>query len=132
MARRTVDWSTVTTAVLATGQTYADPRVVAASYAASQAFASLGLLVGGLTLAAAACVALWVRREPRAVFLLGALAIAEVFAFARIQRTTFDRTQLVIPQLRQFLADHPGEYRILNLWNPNTNTSRSEEHTSEL
>jgi hypothetical protein len=65
-------------------------------------------------------VALWVRREPRAVFLLGALAIAEVFVFARIQRTTFDRTQLVIPQLRQFLAEHPGEYRILNLWNPNT------------
>jgi len=120
MALKTVDWSTVTTAVLATGQTYADPRVVAASYAASQAFASLGLLVGGLTLAAAACVALWVRREPRAVFLLGALAIAEVFVFARIQRTTFDRTQLVIPQLRQFLAEHPGEYRILNLWNPNT------------
>ncbi len=115
-AIRTVDWSMVTAAVLATGQTYVDRQVLPAS----QAFASLGLLLAGLTLAAAVCLALWARRERRAVFLLGALAIGEVFAFARMQRTTFDTMQLVVPQLRQFLADHPGEYRILNLWNPNT------------
>jgi hypothetical protein len=112
----TVDWSMVTAAVLATGQTYANGDALPAS----QAFASLGLLFAGLTLAAAVCLALWARRERRAVFLLGALAIGEVFAFARMQRTTFDSAQIVIPQLRQFLADHPGEYRILNLWNPNT------------
>jgi len=47
----------------------------------------------------------------------------EVFAFARMQRTTFDSALLVAPQLRQFLAEHPGEYRILNLWNPNTTMS---------
>src|SRR5207302_2566702 len=73
-----------------------------------------------LTVCAALCLALWARRQPRAVFLLGALAIAEVFAFARIQRTTFSTTQVVIPELRDFLASHPGEYRILDLWNPNT------------
>jgi len=106
----------VTAAVLATGQTYANGDALPAS----QAFASLGLLFAGLTLAAAVCLALWARRERRAVFLLGALAIGEVFAFARMQRTTFDSAQIVIPQLRQFLADHPGEYRILNLWYPNT------------
>ena len=115
-AIRTVDWSVVTAAVLATGQTYVDRQV----FPASQAFASLGLLLAGLTLAAAVCLALWVRRERRAVFLLGALAVGEVFAFARMQRTTFDSALLVVPQLRQFLAEHPGEYRILNLWNPNT------------
>src|SRR5438270_691675 len=37
-----------------------------------------------------------------------------------MQRTTFDSTLIVFPQLRQFLAEHPGEYRILNVWNPNT------------
>jgi len=115
-AIRTVDWSVVTAAVLATGQTYVDRPV----FPASQAFASLGLLLAGLTLAAAVCLALWVRREHRAVFLLGALAVGEVFAFARMQRTTFDSTLIVFPQLRQFLAEHPGEYRILNVWNPNT------------
>ncbi|MGH8629945.1 MAG: hypothetical protein ACREU7_04155, partial [Burkholderiales bacterium] len=116
MAIRTIDWSAVTEAVLATRQTYADRRTLPAS----QAFASLGLLLAGLTLAAAVCLAFWTRREHRAVFLLGALAIGEVFAFARMQRTTFDSTQVVIPQLREFLAAHPGEYRILNLWIPNT------------
>ncbi len=111
-----VDWTRVTTAVLATGQTYADRRALPAS----QAFASLGLVIAGVTLAAAVSLAFWTRREPRVVFLLGALAIGEVFAFARMQRTTFESTQLVVPQLRQFLAEHPGEYRILDLWNPNT------------
>src|SRR5437773_9750703 len=115
-AIRTVDWSVVTAAVLATGQTYVDRQV----FPASQAFASFGWLLAGLPLAAAVCLALWVRRERRAVFLLGALAVGEVFAFARMQRTTFDSALLVVPQLRQFLAEHPGEYRILNLWNPNT------------
>jgi hypothetical protein len=111
-----LDWDWVTTAVLATGQTYADVRTLPAS----QAFASLGLLIAGLTLVAAVVLALWARRERRAVFLLGALAVAEVFAFARTQRTTFDSAPVVIPELREFLATHPGEYRILDLWNPNT------------
>ena len=116
IAIRSLDWSVVTAAILATGEGYTDPRRLPAS----QAFASLGLLLAGLTLAAAVCLVFWSRREPRAVFLLAALAICEVFAFARMQRTTFDSTQVVIPELRQFLAEHPGEYRILNLWNPNT------------
>ena len=111
-----LDWNSVTSAVLATGQTYADPRTLPAS----QAFATLGLLIAASSVAAAVCFALWARREPRAVFLLGALAVAEVFAFARVQRTTFGTTQLAIPELRQFLASHPGDYRILDLWNPNT------------
>jgi hypothetical protein len=116
IAMRSLDWSAVTAGIAATGQGYTDPRTVPAS----QAFASLGLLLAGVTLAAAVGVAYWARRRPRAVFLLAALAIAEVFAFARMQRTTFDSRQVVIPELRQFLAEHPGDYRILNLWNPNT------------
>jgi hypothetical protein len=116
LAIRSVDWSVVTAAIAATGQGYTDPR----SVPASQAFASLGLLLAGLTLSAAVCLAFWTRRQPRAVFLLAALAIGEVFAFARMQRTTFDSTQVVIPELRRFLAERPGDYRILNLWNPNT------------
>ncbi len=115
IAIRSVDWSMVTAAIVATGQGYTDPRTLPAS----QAFASLGLLVAGLTLAAAVSLAFWTRRQPHAVFLLAALAVGEVFAFARLQRATFDSTQVVIPELRRFLAEHPGDYRILNLWNPN-------------
>ena len=111
-----LDWAQVTGAVLTTGQTYVKDPVLPAS----MTFASLGLLIAGLTLTAALLLGLWTRRQPRAAFLLGALAIAEVFAFARMQRTTFDSAELATPQLRQFLAEHAGDYRILNLWNPNT------------
>ncbi len=116
IAMRSLDWSAVTEGIAATGQGYTDPR----SVPASQAFASLGLLLAGVTLAAAVGLAYWTRRRPRAVFLVAVLAIGEVFAFARMQRTTFDSTQVVIPELRHFLAERPGDYRILNLWNPNT------------
>ena len=116
IASRTMNWSALTAAIHASGQGYTDPRALPAS----QAFAVLGVLLAGLTLAAAVCLAFWTRREHRAVFLLGALAVGEVFTFARIQRATFDSASIVIPQLREFLAANPGDYRILNLWFPNT------------
>ena len=112
---RRLDWALVTGAVLTTGQTYVENPVLPAS----MVFASLGFLIAGLTLAATVLLGFWTRREPRAAFLLGALAIAEVFAFARMQRTTFDSAQLAQPQLRKFLSEHPGDFRILDLWNPN-------------
>jgi hypothetical protein len=73
------------------------------------------LVVSPVLLAAAAGLALWTRREPRAAFLLGILAVAEVFAFARWNRPTFDASRIVVPELERFLAAHPGDYRILNL-----------------
>lgn len=119
------DWLPVMKAMRATGQTYLD----AASYArpaivsASRSFAALGLFVAGLTLAVGALLAMWTRREPRAAVILGMLAVAEVIAFARLHRPTFDSAQVVIPQLRDFLAAHPGDYRILNLKMPNSGMS---------
>lgn len=122
---RAADWRPLAAAMLHSGASFHD----AASYsdpafaAASGAFAALGLLLAGLTLAAVAGLALWTRRAPHAALLLGALAVAEVFVFARMQRPTFDSAQIVIPQLRQFLASRPGDYRILNLRFPNGGVS---------
>jgi hypothetical protein len=114
---RLVDWQPVAHAVMASGQTYLDPAAYGdAGFAgASQRFASLGLGLAAVTLAAAAGLLLWTRREPRAAFLLGILAVAEVFAFARWNRPTFDAARIVAPELAQFLAANPGDYRILNL-----------------
>ena len=118
---RTLDWRPVVDAVARSGETYADRALYGSQAAAlaAQAFASLSLLAAGLTLAAAAGLALWARREPRAVVLLAALAVAEVFAFARMQRPTFDSAAAVIAPLRSFLAGQPGDYRILNPLDPN-------------
>jgi len=121
-AVREIDWRSPTHAVLASGQSYADPKLLGsgAFAGASQAFAALGLTLGGATLIAAIAVGAWTRREPRAAFLLGALAVAEVFAFARLHRPTFDGHGIVIAEVRDLLAAHPGDYRILNLRWPNT------------
>ena len=117
-----LDWRTVLDALAATGVTTANPelRTTPAFAAASQSFAALGLVVAAGTLAAVAGLAFWTRRQPGAVLLLGALAVAEVFVFARLQRPMFDSSQVVIPQLRDFLAADPGDYRILNLRAPNS------------
>ena len=114
---RLVDWRPVAHAVLASGQTYLDRVLYGDSrfLAASQSFASLGLALAAVTLAAAAALLLWTRRQPRAAFVLGILAVAEIFAFARLNRPTFDSSRVVIAELQQFLAANPGDYRILNL-----------------
>ncbi|HXZ54685.1 MAG TPA: hypothetical protein VEH03_04450 [Burkholderiales bacterium] len=115
------DWTPVMRAIQATGQTalaaagYERPALVAAS----QSFAALGLFIASLTLAAGVLLAFWVRREARAALVLGALAVAEVFVFARLHRPTFDSAQVAVPELRGYLAAHPGDYRILNLEAPN-------------
>ncbi len=115
------DWTPVMKAMQATGQTalaasgYERPALVAAS----RSFAALGLFIAAFTLAAGVLLALWVRCEPRAALVLGALAIAEVFVFARLHRPTFDSARVAVPELRDYLAAHPGDYRILNLEAPN-------------
>ncbi len=117
-----LDGSSVLKAMYATGQTYIDGAtyVNPTFIAASRSFAALGLMVAGATLAVGIVAALRVRHDKRAVFVLGALAIAEVFAFARIERPTFDSAQSVIPSLREYFAARPGDYRTLNLWKPNS------------
>jgi len=110
-----IDWVPLYALIMRSGQTYVEPHADVALVAASGAFASYGLMAAGLTLAATAGLALWARRTPRAALLLGVLAVAEVFAFARTQRPTFDSALIVIPQLREVIARDPGDYRILNL-----------------
>lgn len=117
-----LDWGRVAGAVAASGQSYLDPARYADGrfVGAAQGFAALGMAIAALTLAAAAALLAWARREPRALLLLGMLAIAEVLAFARLHRPTFDSTHTVIAPLQQFLARNPGDYRILNLIRPNS------------
>ncbi len=117
-----IDWNSLARAVLASGQTYIDHARYSdqAFVAAARRFALTGLGIGAATLVVAAALLAWMRREPRAVFVAGALAIAEVLVFARLHRPTFDSTNIVIAPLRQYLAQHPGDYRSLNLVRPNS------------
>ena len=121
-AIRVIDWSPVVALALASGESYAFPgRYSEPGFVlAAQGFASRGLLFAGLVLGAVAALMVWMRSEKRAVFFLGVLVVAEVFQFARMYRPMFESTQISMPELREFLARNPGDYRILNTGNPNS------------
>ncbi len=48
------------------------------------------------------------------------LAVLELFVFARGSLDTFDLNSVDSPAVKNFLAEHPGDYRIMNLINPNS------------
>ena len=82
--------------------------------------ASSGLVVAAVTLFLFAGLALWLRAGRRPALWIAALAIAEVFSFARANRDTFDTSKLFIPAVAKSLGLASGEYRIMNPINPNT------------
>jgi hypothetical protein len=116
-ALRSVDWRAVMAAIHATGDSFvhAERYANAGFVSTGQSFASLGLVVAGVIAAAGVCLAFWVRREPRAAYVLGAAALAEIFAFASMHRPTFEASQAVLPELRQLRAADPGDYRVLDV-----------------
>lgn len=119
---RVVDWHPIVALSLASGESYMPPsRYVDAVFVqAARSVASNSLLLSALVLAGFSILALWGRAERRALFLVGALAVAEVFAFARMHRPTFNSENGMIALVRMLLAKHPGDYRILNVAHPNS------------
>jgi hypothetical protein len=118
---RAVDWFPVLGAMIGTRESYADGAIYsqATGVLAAQSFAAFSLAIAGVTLALGLGVAVAMRGRPQAALLVGVLAVAEAFAFARMQRPTFDSHAATMPELRQALAAQPGDYRILNLFFPN-------------
>ncbi len=97
-------------------ETYADPAFVRS--AAGAALGSLRLVGGMLALLA---MLLFASRYGRlSVYALVVLAVAEIFFFARASRATFELPQMRLPLIEQTLSENPGDYRILNLVNPDT------------
>jgi hypothetical protein len=59
------------------------------------------------------------RKKPYAVWLLGALVVTELFVFAAQSRETMDTQDPMTQRVSEYLAQHPGDYRIANANNPN-------------
>jgi hypothetical protein len=115
-------WHKILLAVRGTGETmlpeadYNDPAFAAkASEGATRSLwigaGSCGLLAALLFLA---------RFQPRAVPLLVVLGTVELFWFAHGSLDTCALSETVDSGMRQFLQEHPGDYRIINVANPNT------------
>ena len=117
-----VDWQQWLKAVEATRESYLPPNVFEnlAFADGARVFASKALLLPGILLLAIAWMLHALPRWRYMPHLFVLLLVAETFLVARHTRDTFDTRTVVIPEIKQFLENHPGDYRILNLLSPNS------------
>ena len=94
---------------------YANPMLVGQA----EWFSAHSLAMAAATLVLLIVVALWQAGRRPGVW-IAILAVLEIFAFARLNRETFDMKKLFIPAVAKSLGLRPGEYRIMNPINPNT------------
>jgi hypothetical protein len=115
-------WHKVLLAIRGTGESmlpeadYHDPAF--AAKAAEGAVRSLW--TSAATFAFLAVLLFLARLQPRAVPLLVVLGTVELFWFAHGSLDTCALSETVDSGMRQFLQEHPGDYRIINVANPNT------------
>jgi len=114
-------WRGLIHAISASGETYLPASSYASVQFVTQAAANAAR---GMAMAAGALVVLagliWALRHRRwAAYGIALLAIVEVFIFARASRVTFELADVMMPSVQQFFKEHPGDYRVLNLMNPN-------------
>ena len=118
----TGSWPGVMNLSRASGQSYLIPKLYADREFIGQ---SQHLAATSMFVAAGVCVLLGIiltfaKREPRALFGVIALGAVEMFIFAQGARATSDSTTIVNRDEKNFLEEHAGDYRIMNVVNPNS------------
>jgi hypothetical protein len=118
----TGSWPGLMNASRASGQSYLVPHLYADKgfIAQSQHLAAMSLFVAAGVGALLGIILAFARREPRVLFGVIALGAAEMLVFAHGVRATFDSATIVNPDEKRFLEEHAGDYRILNIANPNS------------
>jgi hypothetical protein len=81
--------------------------------------AGFSLVLTGLALLAAGAALFLIKRWPFVRFAVPGLLILEMLGFAAGQVTTAHLSDAMPEGLRRFVAEHPGDYRVLNLSSPN-------------
>ncbi len=115
-------WSTLLNASRDSGQSYLFPQLYSSAdfIAQSQHRGATSLFLSAGTAALLAMNLAFVRRKLKALYGVIGLAVLEMFVFAHANRDTSDSATFVNPEEKSFLAEHPGDYRIMNVRNPNT------------
>jgi hypothetical protein len=85
----------------------------------AQSTAAKSLALAGVVALLLGALALWTHHYRRAVWVVGMLALAEVFTFAVASRDSFRNEDSFAAAAKGFLDAHPGDYRIANTINPN-------------
>jgi hypothetical protein len=119
---RTGSWPDLMNASRASGQSYLFPQLYADTefIAQSQHLAAMSLFVAVAVCALLGIILAFASREPRALFGVVVLGAVEMFVFAHGARATFDSATIVNGDEKRFLEEHPGDYRIMNVGNPNS------------
>ena len=116
------NWSAVMEASRMSGQSYllpqryADPSFVSAA----QQHAATSLVFAAAICATLGIVLLASRRYFLSRFAIIGLAAVEMISFAYRNYATFDSDTIVSQKQVAFLKERPGDYRIMNVANPNT------------
>jgi len=115
-------WAKVLAAIAATGEGYLPKEIYQDAVFASSArkFSALGLLFASAVALLAALLLKAALRTRSAVYLIALLACLEVFVFARAARPTFVPDRTGLQSLTAFFSARPGDYRILNPFEPNS------------
>jgi hypothetical protein len=105
-----------------TGESYLFPQLYSDSefITRSQQCAATSLGIAAAACALLGGILLVARYNARALFGVIPLAVAEMLVFASNSRPTSDSSAIVNAEEKSFLAEHPGDYRIMNVNNPNT------------
>ncbi|MCY2929135.1 MAG: hypothetical protein NTV86_06495 [Planctomycetota bacterium] len=114
-------WARFMQAVAGTREVYAPAESYrdAGFVARAGEFAAQSLLLAAGTMALLALLLWLARRCTKVVFVVAALAIAEVFAFAAVSRDTFPLSAIRSDEIQRLLSRQPGDYRIMHLSRPN-------------
>jgi hypothetical protein len=121
-AGSTASWPALMNTARVSGESYLFPQLNSDTDFITR---SQHCAANSLGLAAAVCALLGVilfaaRYNARALFGVIPLAVAEMLIFASNSRPTFDSSAIFNAEEKNFLAEHPGDYRIMNVNNPNT------------
>jgi hypothetical protein len=114
-------WRRILHLTAATGETTLDAAAVTAAAFGEQSntFAANRLGIASLTAVLISLLLVLRRRGPAAAYAVILIGVVEMFVFARQHRPTFDIRTLALPELRNFVAAHPGDYRVLATGRPN-------------
>ncbi len=106
--------------ILATRESYLNPAILDQSsfLLAMQTTSFQTFLLGGIGLVIFAVLLLISGRWKPARYFLVMAAVLEVFGFARSTTTSFPMADLYFPSVQEFYKQNPGDYRTLNLFNP--------------
>jgi hypothetical protein len=115
-------WRQTMQAVAATHESYLHLQIYLDSDFLQKAahFASINLFVATGVCLLLSLLFFLSNHSKKIVFLIVIMACVEIFTFAKFTMSTFDLKSLLMPDLVKFCVERPGDYRILNLINPNS------------